>query len=255
MQHNAENERLMITKSQVKYIQSLGQKKFREEEKAFVAEGPKIINELLDTASAALLELYYTGEWAKEHPALAAKPVPGKRYEITESELQRISFLTTAHQALGVFKKPESQPPRLDGLSLMLDGIQDPGNMGTIIRIADWFGVQQLVCSPDCADAFAPKVVQGSMGSITRVQVLYTPLEAFIRQHPDTRLYAATLGGQPPARAGRLKEGMLVIGNESKGISPALLEASFMQLTIPRLGRAESLNAAVATGILLSHLV
>jgi TrmH family RNA methyltransferase len=246
----------MITKSQVKYIQSQGQKKFREEESAFVAEGPKIINELLDTASVPLLELYYTGEWVKEHPAIAARQGAGKWYEVKEAELQRMSFLTTPHQVLGVFKKPAPQPPRLEAaLSLMLDGIQDPGNMGTIIRIADWFGVRQLVCSPDCADAFAPKVVQGSMGSITRVQLLYTPLEPFIKERPGLRLYAATLGGQPPAKAAGIKEGMLVIGNESKGISPAIIAASHMQLTIPRLGQAESLNAAVATGILLSHLV
>ena len=221
-----------------------------------MAEGPKIINELLETASVELLELYHTGEWVKEYPAIAAKPGAGKRYEIKEPDLQRISFLSTPHQVLGVFRKPSLPQPfgLKNGISLMLDGIQDPGNMGTIIRIADWFGVGQLVCSPDCADAFAPKVVQGSMGSIARVQLLYTPLEPFIKEHPGLRLYAATLGGRPPAGAGKLKEGMLVIGNESKGISPAILAAAYMQLTIPRLGSAESLNAAVATGILLSHL-
>jgi TrmH family RNA methyltransferase len=221
-----------------------------------VAEGPKIINELLETASIDLLELYHTGEWVKEYPIIATKQGGGLRYEIKEPDLQRISFLATPNQVLGVFRKPAlPQPFRLNnGISLMLDGIQDPGNMGTIIRIADWFGVGQLVCSPDCADAFAPKVVQGSMGSIARVQLLYTALEPFIKEHPGLRLYAATLGGQPPAGAGKLKDGMLVIGNESKGISPAVLAAAHMQLTIPRLGHAESLNAAVATGILLSHL-
>ena len=142
-----------------------------------------------------------------------------------------------------------------EGISLMLDSLQDPGNMGTIIRTADWFGVRQLVCSPDCADAFAPKVVQGSMGSIVRVQLLYTPLAAFVQQHPGLKLYAATLGGEPLAKTGAIKEGMLVIGNEGRGVSPELLAACYRQITIPRLGHAESLNAAVATGILLSHLV
>jgi len=247
----------MITKSQVKYIQSLGQKKLREEENAFVAEGPKIINELLEAASMELLELYYTADWSKEYPAIAGKPGGGKRYEIKEADLERISFLTTPHQVLGVFKKPAPPTPFIlkEGISLMLDGIQDPGNMGTIIRIADWFGVQQLVCSPDCADAFAPKVVQGSMGSIARVELLYAPLEPFVAAHPGLRLYAATLGGQPLAGAGKLREGMLVIGNESKGVSPAILALTYQQLTIPRAGSAESLNAAVATGILLSHLI
>ncbi|HSC36797.1 MAG TPA: RNA methyltransferase [Chitinophagaceae bacterium] len=247
----------MITKSQVKYIQSLGQKKFREEESAFVAEGPKIINELLETASSGLQALYYTASWKLEYPVIAAKADPTLAHEIKEAELERISFLSTPHQVLGVFKKPVQPAPfRLrPGISLMLDGLQDPGNMGTIIRIADWFGVQQLVCSPDCADAYAPKVVQGSMGSIARVQLLYTPLAAFIQENPGLKLYAATLGGQPLAEAGKLTEGMLVIGNESKGVSREILAAASRQFTIPRVGKAESLNAAVATGILLSHLI
>ncbi|MBS1565286.1 MAG: RNA methyltransferase [Bacteroidetes bacterium] len=246
----------MVTKSQVKYIQSLGQKKFREEENAFVAEGPKIINELLETMPDALLGLYYTGDWVKEHPALTAKIPAALRHEVTDAELEKISFLTTPNKVLAVVRKPAPAAPQPAGvITLMLDGIQDPGNMGTIIRIADWFGIRQLICSPDCADAFAPKVVQGTMGSITRVQVLYTPLEAFIEQNPSVKRYAATLGGQSPARLGRLEEGILIIGNESKGISPALLAASHTQVTIPRIGHAESLNAAVATGILLSHLV
>jgi TrmH family RNA methyltransferase len=246
----------MITKSQVKYIQSLGQKKFREEENAFVAEGPKIINELLEAAAIAPLELYYTEDWIKEYPAIARRSAAAKKNEIKEADLKRISFLSAPHQVLGVFKKPAPPAPfgLKNGISLMLDGIQDPGNMGTIIRIADWFGIQQVVCSPDCADAFAPKVVQGSMGSIARVQLLYTPLETFIAAHPGLALYAATLGGQPVAQAGKLKEGMLVIGNESKGVSPAIQALTQRQLTIPRIGSAESLNAAVATGILLSHL-
>src|SRR5882724_279852 len=122
----------MITKSQVKYIQSLGQKKLREEENAFVAEGPKIINELLENASIELIGLYFTAQWKNEHAAIAGKTGPAKLFEITEAELQRISFLTTPHQVLGVFKKPATRKPfRLQGgLSLMLDGLQDPGNMG-----------------------------------------------------------------------------------------------------------------------------
>ncbi|HEY4151486.1 MAG TPA: RNA methyltransferase [Chitinophagaceae bacterium] len=246
----------MITKSQVKYIQSLGQKKFREEEKAFAAEGPKIINELLENASFELLGLYYTAAWKNEYPAIAAKAAPGKLYEIAGADLQRISFLTTPHQVLGVFKKPAQQPFRLEtGLSLMLDGLQDPGNMGTIIRIADWFGVRQLVCSTDSADAFAPKVVQGSMGSIARVELLYTPLEPFIKENAGLKLYVATLGGQSLRDTGRLTDGMLVIGNESKGVSPSIIAAAYRQVTIPRQGKAESLNAAVATGIILSHVI
>ncbi len=247
----------MITKSQVKYIQSLGQKKLREEENAFVAEGPKIINELLENASFELLGLYCTDAWKNEYPLLAGKTPPGKLYEMKEAGLQRISFLITPHQVLGVFKKPTPrQPFQLQrGISLMLDGLQDPGNMGTIIRIADWFGLRQLVCSPDCADAFAPKVVQGSMGSIARVELYYTPLLPFIKENTGLKLYAATLGGQPLQTIGKLEEGMLVIGNESKGVSVEIIAAAQHQVTIPRPGSAESLNAAVAAGIILSHII
>jgi TrmH family RNA methyltransferase len=244
----------MITKSQVKYIQSLGQKKLREEENAFVAEGPKIINELLETGHMELLALYCTNTWITAYPAIAAKAA-AKLQEISEDSLQRISFLATPHMALGIFKKPAPQPFLEQGIAIMLDSLQDPGNMGTIIRIADWFGVRQLVCSEDCADAYAPKVVQGTMGSIARVQVLYTSLLPFIAAHPHLRLYAATLGGQSLRDTGQITAGMLVIGNESKGIRPEIIAASYRQLTISRLGQAESLNAAVATGIILSHII
>jgi TrmH family RNA methyltransferase len=245
----------MITKSQVKYIQSLGQKKFRDEAGEFVAEGPKIINELLGLPQLSLVALYATREWLDEQATLVAGITPGAIYEVTHSELERCSFLTTPNRVVGIFKKPlqPALPATGPGIGLMLDGIQDPGNLGSIIRIADWFGVQQVFCSNDCADAFAPKVIQSTMASIARVQLWYTDLPAFAEQY-QPQLYAATLQGKPLADFGRLSTGIIVIGNESKGISADLLERCRHQVTIPRKGHAESLNAAVACGIILSRL-
>jgi TrmH family RNA methyltransferase len=246
----------MITKLQVKYIQSLGQKKFRDEEAVFVAEGPKIINELLGGTAAVPVTIYATRAWIeKDIPVL----IPGAAtqvIEVKEQELERLSFQQTPNEVLGIFKKPVYKALDFsNALSLMLDGIQDPGNLGTIIRIADWFGIENIVCSNDCADAFAPKVVQATMGSIARVKLLYTDLVDMVKKTGSLQLYAATLDGQSIGNLQPIKEGVLVTGNESKGISAALLDCCQYRITIPRLGQAESLNAAVATGIILSHLV
>lgn len=247
----------MITKSQVKYIQSLGQKKFRDEEQVFIAEGPKIINELLAMLHKDLVELYATAEWMDTHASSLKDIRIPKITPVKDTELERISFLSAPNQVLAVFKKPATAAlSSLPGkISLMLDGIQDPGNMGTIIRIADWFGINQITCSTDCADAFSPKVVQSSMGSIARVKLLYTDLLKTVQENTSLCLYAASLYGKKITAMEKLKTGVIVIGNESKGISKELLELCREQITIPRIGHAESLNAAVATGILLSHLV
>ncbi|HTL07773.1 MAG TPA: RNA methyltransferase [Chitinophagaceae bacterium] len=244
----------MITKLQVKYIQSLGQKKFRDDAGEYVAEGPKIVNELLADAPGTIIRLYATAEWLASAGKLLTA-ITGEVVEVTDGELARLSFLQTAHQVLAVCRKPALQRVQaFSGLQLMLDGIQDPGNMGTIIRTADWFGISSIICSPDCADAFAPKVVQSTMGSIIRVAVLYTPLEQWVQTNPGIALYAAALNGTSIHAMQPVKEGVIVIGNESKGIHPALLAACQHRITIPRIGQAESLNAAVAAGITLSKL-
>jgi TrmH family RNA methyltransferase len=246
----------MITKLQVKYIQSLGQKKFRDEQAVFVAEGPKIINELLGAYAGGPEMIYATAEWIAAHKPVLKNIAAQKIIEVKEAEMERLSFLQTPNEVLAVFKKPAPAPVHLSGtISLMLDAVQDPGNLGTIIRIADWFGITNIVCSADCADAFGPKVVQGTMGSIARVQLLYTDLVNLVKEQTALQLYAATLNGEKINDMQPVKEGVLVIGNESKGISPPLLERCQRHITIPRLGHAESLNAAVATGIILSHLI
>jgi len=246
----------MITKLQVKYIQSLGQKKFRDEEAVFIAEGPRIINELLGAAAITPVSVYATRGWIQENIRAGKSSPSFQVIEIKEAELERLSFLQTPNEVLGIFKKPLYAALDFSNtLSLMLDGIQDPGNLGTIIRIADWFGISNIVCSEDCADAFAPKVVQATMGSIARVKLLYTDLVALAKKTRPLQLYAATLDGQSVHQQQPIKEAVLVTGNESKGISAALLDCCQHRITIPRIGQAESLNAAVATGIILSHIV
>jgi RNA methyltransferase, TrmH family len=242
---------VMITKNQVKYIQSLSHKKFRDEESLFVAEGPKIIAEFLAMPHMQAVEIYGTPEWWANEPA--GRTAEWAK-EISESELERISFLKSPNQVLGIFRKPDlSVVP--GGWQLILDGISDPGNLGTLIRIADWFGVQQVICSADCADAFNPKVVQSTMASIGRVEIVYTNLVDYVRAHAHRNFYAAVLDGIPLKDVRQHGPSALVIGNESHGIRPELMKELNHPVTIPRHGSAESLNAAVAAGIILSHLV
>jgi TrmH family RNA methyltransferase len=247
----------MLTKSQVKYIQSLNDKKFRKEYGVFMAEGTKIINELLANKNIEPVALYATSHWWQQNNAVKNTLPFGMFYEIDDQELQRISLLSTPNQVVGIFKQPDfSHGISLkDSVTILLDGIQDPGNLGTIIRIADWFGVLQIVASRDCVDVYNPKVVQSTMGSIARVKVLYSDLDEFIAKHKEITLYASSLNGKPLSAFGKIREGMLLIGNESKGVSDDLLKLAGHHITIPKIGRAESLNAAVATGIILSHVV
>ena len=246
----------MMVKSKVKYIQSLSHKKLRDEDGVFIAEGPKIINELLDTGFIQTLEIFATEEWLRNFEAKHGSLPPGAT-AVSDDELARISFLTTPNQALGLFRQPVPKKPLLlrGKISLVADGIQDPGNMGTIIRCADWFGIEQVICSKECADAFNPKTVQSSMGSIARVAVFYEDLVAMMLENPGIDSYAATLSGTSLYEIGKIDEGMILVGNESRGISGEILKLATKQATIPRRGHAESLNASVATGILLSHLL
>jgi RNA methyltransferase, TrmH family len=239
----------MLTKAQVKYIQSLGHKKLREAEQVFVAEGPRLVNELLSASNVRLVALYATESFAGRYPNREVNI-------ITDAELRRISSQSAPNEVLGIFGKPAFEPPPFEqGFTLMLDGIQDPGNLGSIIRSADWFGVRTIVCSRDCADVFNSKVVQSTMGSITRVQLIYTDLHLFINTTRLPPMYAAVLNGKSLYETGPVQQGALIIGNEAKGISTELLERAGHQITIPKKGGAESLNAGVATGIILSHLL
>ena len=245
----------MLNKLKIKYIQSLSQKKLREEKGLFIAEGPKIVEEILQAPNVQAIEIVGTGDWIRQN--LYWKQRLGSNVsEITEDELRRISSLHTPNQVLGIFRHPVFGPVEADNkVSLMLDGIQDPGNLGTIVRCADWFGVQTIICSTDCVDVFNSKVVQSTMGSICRVQVIYQDLTTFIEDHRTIDVYAATLNGKDIASYPMIEKGIILIGNESRGIRPELLAMVNHHITISRKGNAESLNAAVATGIILSHLV
>lgn len=242
----------MLSKKEIKDIQSLGLKKQRAETGLFVAEGPKIVSELLAVVPGQVQLLLAVKEWADIHRGLV-QDLP--LHVVSSDELQRASGLQTANGVLAVLRQFDSREPVLrQELCLYLDTIQDPGNFGTIIRIADWFGIKEVVCTEGCADLYNPKVVQSTMASIARVNVWYDREGAWIRQQ-KVPILAATLEGESVYTRGRLKEGILLIGNESKGLQPALRELATGQITIPRRGEAESLNAAVATGIILSHLV
>jgi RNA methyltransferase, TrmH family len=242
----------MLTKNQVKYIQSLGQKKLRDNDNCFIAEGPKLVNELLQAENCNVKELYALPSWIEANEAVNVKLV-----KINEQELNKISQLTTPNLVLATVEKI-SWPGKVDikgKISLALDGIQDPGNMGTIIRLADWFGIETVFCSPDCVDLYNPKVVQSTMGSITRVRIVSTELASFFLNNKDSRIYATVLYGRDITKMDKINEGIIVIGNESKGVSDEVLTMANVQITVPGKGKAESLNAAVATGIILSHLV
>jgi TrmH family RNA methyltransferase len=247
----------MLSKTHTKYIQSLQHKKFRDESGLFIAEGPKVVMDLLNSRKFICKEIFTLETWAKEQ-AKWLSAFPGISIaEVKDFELAKISSLSTAHQVLAVFekRKQNQQISTVGKLILVLDTIQDPGNLGTIIRIADWFGIADIICSVGCADMYNAKVVQSTMGSLGRVNVIYTDLPAWLHANRGVNMYAAVLDGKNINAMGKLQEGIIIIGNEANGISDAVLELVNEKITIPRIGAAESLNAAVATGIILSHVV
>ncbi|MFZ4056772.1 MAG: TrmH family RNA methyltransferase [Ferruginibacter sp.] len=245
----------MLSKTHTKYIQSLHHKKFRDEDNRFIAEGTKVVPELLSSEIFQCVELYALKEWMSENEVFIRKYYKGPLEVIEPFELEKISTLSTPNKVFAVFRQETAIPVDAKGkIVLALDDIRDPGNLGTIIRIADWFGIEHIVCSLHTADRYNPKVIQSTMGSLSRVNVLYTDLELWLQAQPVS-VYATTLNGKPLATIKGIKEGIIVIGNESKGISEDVLQHCTHQITIPRVGHAESLNAAVATGIIASYLI
>src|SRR5437762_1539849 len=203
----------MITKNQVKYIQSLGQKKSRDIENRFIAEGPKLVNELLTAENCRIVQLFALKEWIDENPKASDHT---DIIELSVAELEKISQLTTPNQVLAVIEKIKwkNDTEIKENISLVLDTIQDPGNMGTIIRLADWFGVKNIFCSVECADIYSPKVVQSSMGSISRVRVEYTDILSWLVANNKVRIYAAVLDGMDITKMEKISEGIIIIGNE-----------------------------------------
>ena len=245
----------MLSKTYTKYIQSLHHKKFRDIENTFIAEGSKVVMDLLNSGKIVCENIVATADWLRQNELAIRRHYHGPFEVVEEYELQKISVLSTPNQVLALFQKVKQVEITLVGkLTLALDNIQDPGNLGTIIRIADWFGVQAIVCSENCADLYNPKVVQSTMGSLARVAITYTNLAVWFKKNESIPIYAAALDGKNIAEVIGLQEGILLIGNESKGISAELMDLATEKITIPKIGGAESLNAAVATGIILSHM-
>ncbi|MFH4967762.1 RNA methyltransferase [Gaetbulibacter sp. M240] len=235
----------MLSKNQIKQITRLKQKKYRIQDQLFVVEGLKTIEELLH--SNMKLQSVYTTEPFN----LDAK----KEILISESDLKRISFLKTPNKALAVFEIPESKPVVMNQLIVALDDVRDPGNLGTIIRLCDWFGISDLVCSLETADCYNPKVVQATMGSIARVNISYLDLADFIGNQ-DTTVFGAFMDGENLYQATLPDRGILLMGNEANGISDKIQALVTHKIAIPRFGNlqeTESLNVAMATGILLSE--
>jgi TrmH family RNA methyltransferase len=244
----------MLSKAQIKYIRSLNQQKYRKEHQAFVAEGDKIVREWLDS-DAPIEQIAAIESWANENDALIAKHPGAAVHIISEQELDSISSLKTPNKVLITVAIPEvAESLPVSGWSLALENLQDPGNMGTIIRIADWFGIESIICSEDCVDVYNPKVVQSAMGGHLRVKLFEADLFEFstLQKRP---IIAATLNGKSLYDLAPFTEAVLLIGNESKGLTAPLMEQATYQATIPKRGGAESLNAAVSTGILCSHLL
>jgi|TARA_B110000858_G_scaffold174273_1_gene206725 TrmH family RNA methyltransferase len=238
---------MSISKNQLKLITSLSQKKYRQKHNLFIAEGVKVLNELLNSPFE-IETLFCTDDF---ETTISEKKV----VRISETELKKVSTLKSPNKALGIFKIPKEKALQNYGLTIALDAINDPGNLGTIIRLCDWFGVAQIVCSKDTVDCYNQKVVQASMGSLTRVSIHYTDLENYItKSNLDT--FIADMDGENVYKTKLPKEGILIMGNEANGVSEEIKSLLQYKISIPRFGETqetESLNVATATAILLSE--
>lgn len=246
----------MITKSHIKYIQSLHHKKFRDENGVFIAETPKVVEDLLKARYFVCKEVLATHSWIVENAILLNKYDAQKVVEVKDNELEKISALNTANRVLAIFEQVKINKSFnvKQKITLALDNIQDPGNLGTIIRTADWFGIENIVCNEATADMYNPKVVQSTMGSLARVNIIYINLAEWLQKSKSKNIYATALEGNPVNDLKAIKEAIIVIGNEANGISEAVMKLCTEKLTIPKKGRAESLNAAVACGIVLASI-
>ncbi|MGB2371572.1 MAG: TrmH family RNA methyltransferase [Flavobacteriales bacterium] len=234
----------MLTKNQIKLIRSLSLKKNRQKHGLFIVEGEKLVNEVL-SSDWEVEGIYATKEWLGENAII-----------ISNNDLSRISSLKTPNKVVAVVKIKKGSLDITSNTVLALDGVKDPGNLGTIIRLADWFGVEDIICSDDCVDYLNPKVVQSSMGSFTRVNLHYTSLMDAFKKYSDYKLFMTVLNGTPLSEMTNADKKIVVMGSESKGISNEILELTSEKITIPKSksSKAESLNVSVATAIILSAI-
>mgnify|MGYP006082992787 CR=1 FL=1 len=238
---------MSISKNQLKLITSLSQKKYRQKHQLFIAEGIKVVNELLN--SSFEVEILFCADDFKT--AISEDKIT----RISEIELKKISTLKSPNKVLGIFKIPEEKLLENSGLILALDAINDPGNLGTIIRLCDWFGISQLVCSKDTVDCYNQKVVQASMGSLTRISIHYIDLEDYL-SGTNLPTFIADMDGDNVYKTVLPKEGILILGNEANGVSEEVKKQIQRKISIPRFGKTqetESLNVATAAAILISE--
>lgn len=242
----------MLSKSQISFIKSLHQKKYRKESGIFIVEGIKSITEFINS-NFQFHSIYYTGS----HDSLLPKNANIKLFEVNAGELAKISTLQTPQGILALVYLPTEQrlnPKSLEGkFSLVLDDVQDPGNLGTIIRTADWFGIKNIICSEHTVEAYNPKTVQSTMGSLARTNIYYTDLISFI-DSSQLPVFGALLEGSDIYKSEWGNEGLILLGNEGHGIHQELIKKITTPVTIPRVGKAESLNVAVSAAIFCSEL-
>ena len=236
---------MSLSKNHIKLITSLSQKKYRQKHKLFVVEGVKVVQEFLN--SSYELDIVFSSDTNFSST--------NKFIKVTDQELKKISSLKNPNKVLAIFKIPNQINPIIGGLILALDSINDPGNLGTIIRLCDWFGIEQLVCSNETVDCFNSKVVQASMGSLTRVAVSYLDLKKYL-QNASVPIFVADMDGLDVYKTKLPDSALLVLGNEANGISDEIKQLVTTKITIPRFGaiqQTESLNVATASAILLSE--
>ncbi|MCW3786216.1 TrmH family RNA methyltransferase [Plebeiibacterium sediminum] len=247
----------MISQSKIKLINSLSKKKYRDINQLFIAEGEKLVSDLSDS-SIHIKWLFASKQWIEDHSSIIADEIT----ECEESQLKKITQLKTPSPVIAICSIPDQKIQNLDidkDLTLALDDIQDPGNLGTIIRLADWFGIKNIVCSQNTADAYNPKVIQATMGAIARVNLFYTDLELFLKQarEKNNSIYGTFLDGEDIYRKELNSCGIIVMGNEGKGISSKIESLVSDKLLIPSFStnpiHSESLNVSTATAITLSE--
>ena len=242
----------MISKGTIRYIKSLQLKKYRKKAQSFLVEGTKSVLELLK-APFELTHLVATESFIRQNEQTLAKLVD-RIHVVTEKQLNGMSSLKTNDKVLAVAKCLPNEPFKVGEKEyvIALDQIRDPGNLGAIIRTADWYGITKIICSLDCADLYHPKVIHASMGSFIRVKVYYTELPQFIGS--GFNVYGATLNGENVHSIRFKDSGVLIIGNETRGISASLKPIISQEISVPRLGGAESLNASIATAVICDNI-
>ena len=246
---------MALSKNRIKYIHSLEQKKNRKADKVFLAEGPKLVGDLLGHFPCQFL--LATSEWlSRNRPLSTVTDVT----EVSEEERSRASLLKPPQQVLAVFRQPDEETDISvisHSLCLALDDVQDPGNLGTIVRLADWFGIEHIFCSPNTVDIYNPKTVQATMGGIARVRLHYTPLPEFIRSLKDIPVYGTFLDGENMYGQPLSKNGLIVMGNEGNGIGKEVEALINRKLYIPNYPASretsESLNVAIATAVVCAE--